>query len=110
MTILEWVLIGIGAVLFLGGAVMMLIGFLKKKSLILFKIVPGAAATRWSCDGDCRRCRCDAEQYAYHAGKLCCMQTHRGGKLSAGTACGTDGIFKKAECAVGTACVAEFGA
>lgn len=44
MTILEWVLIGIGAVLFLGGAVMMLIGFLKKKSLILFKIVPGAAA------------------------------------------------------------------
>lgn len=44
MTILEWVLIGIGTVLFLGGAVMMLIGFLKKKSLILFKIVPGAAA------------------------------------------------------------------
>lgn len=44
MTILEWVLIGIGVVLFLGGAVMILIGFLKKKSLILFKIVPGAAA------------------------------------------------------------------
>ena len=42
MTLMQWILIGIGGVLFLTGAILLLIGIIKKKSLVLWKLLPGA--------------------------------------------------------------------
>ncbi len=44
MSLLQWILIGCGGVLLLAGAVVLLIGILKKKSLLLWKILPGVVA------------------------------------------------------------------
>ncbi len=43
MTLMQWIIIGVGGVLFLGGAVLLLIGLIKKKSLVLWKILPSVA-------------------------------------------------------------------
>ena len=44
MTLLQWIWIGLGGVLLLAGAIVLLIGILKKKNLFLWKILPGAVA------------------------------------------------------------------
>lgn len=44
MSLMQWILVGVGGVLFLAGAVLELIGFLKKKPLVVWKILPAAAA------------------------------------------------------------------
>ncbi len=43
MTLTQWIIVGAGAALFLGGAVLLLIGFIRKKSLFLWKILPSIA-------------------------------------------------------------------
>ena len=43
MTLMQWIIVGVGGVLFLGGAVLLLIGLIKKKSLVLWKILPSVA-------------------------------------------------------------------
>lgn len=42
MTLMQWILIGVGGVLLLTGAILLLIGIAKKKSLVLWKLLPGA--------------------------------------------------------------------
>ncbi len=43
MTLMQWIVVGVGVLLFLGGAVLLLIGFIRKKSLFLWKILPSIA-------------------------------------------------------------------
>lgn len=43
MTLMQWIVVGVGALLFLGGAVLLLIGLIRKKSLFLWKILPSIA-------------------------------------------------------------------
>ena len=40
MTLMQWILIGIGGVLFLTGAILLLIGIIKKKSLCCGNFCP----------------------------------------------------------------------
>ena len=44
MSLLQWILIGCGGVLLLAGAIVLLLGILLKKSLLLWKILPGIVA------------------------------------------------------------------